>query len=105
MFWLRSRSRGDLKAPRWVGERIDSLRRSVNSSWSALRAHDSALKELENRIGTLERRDRAEAQRDRRASQGAASQSAPPAIPPLNLGGNTDHGYTPEQMATIKGGI
>jgi len=100
MFGFRSSSRGDPKAPRWVGERVDSLRRSANATWSALRTHDGVLAELENRISSLERRDRAEAQRERRATQAATQPALPPVAAPSLPGSNGE--LSPEQVAAMR---
>jgi len=98
MFGFRSREGAAPRAPLWVGERVDGLRRSTAGLWAALRAHDRALDDLANRIGNLERRDRAEAQRERRASQAAP---VPVQVPPMPM--NMGDGLTQEQVAALRG--
>jgi hypothetical protein len=98
MFGFRSREGAAPRAPLWVGERVDSLRRSTAGLWAALRAHDRALDDLANRLGNLERRDRAEAQRERRASQAAPVPVPVPAVPL-----QSNNGLTQEQVAALRG--
>jgi hypothetical protein len=100
MFGFRSSSGGSPVAPRWVGERVDSLRRSVAASWAAHRSHDSDILDLQNRIGVLERRDRAEAQRERRTAQAAPTPVQTPVLPTAPVNGVA--GLNPEQAAALR---
>jgi len=100
MFGFRTSSGAAPKAPRWVGERVDSLRRSVAASWAAHRSHDSDILDLQNRIGVLERRDRAEAQRERRTAQAAPAPMPVPGLPLTPVNGSSS--LTPEQTAALR---